>query len=1408
MDITKNNTKRKRCKNGEHRDLKTGKCLPKLQKTREPQTDILPVVLISQDMTNIPILPKPPSVQSIIPIRQNKTKCKKGERWDNKTKKCMAMTKELQEYKFILRKNQRLRKNGLSELPLPPYPLIDYVTPIKNKSNMNISPPPSSPPSSSPPSSSPPPSSPPSSSPPSSPSLSLPEELSPILTPISSNDSSSALSDLSKSSEFVKKESSETETPKSQIEDNLYDPAATPLQQEYAEYEASKYINSDDINLYPTLDDVNFSAKIAMRKEFAETKYEGEIHPIHKYADELCSTKFELLAHQMFVKNFMSYQTPYNGLLLYHGLGSGKTCSAIGIAEEMRAYTKQLGITKKIFVIASPNVQANFRSQLFDPDKLVEINGEFQFNSCIGTSLLKEIDPTQLRGLSKDDIQRNVYHIIKSNYQFMGYGEFANFIENQISQTGEGFSETEQKHRRIQNIRAHFNNRLIIIDEVHNLRITEDNTVVNKRISVLLNEIAKYSKNMRLLLLSATPMYNSYKEIVWLTNLLNLNDGRAPIEVADIFNKEGDWIENTGTKEDGRDLLIRKLNGYVSYVRGENPYVFPYRIYPATFAPDRVLKTYPLRQMNEKEIVEPMKHIPVYMTNIGEYQSNGYAAIIQYLMNRSYNSSSRNMPSFENMESFGYSYLFGPIESLNMIYPNDAIDRITEGGSELDEEESSHIYGKKGLQSIIEYKTNVNPYLLKYDFEYRPKVLAKYGRIFSPLEIAKYSNKIAHICDCIRNAKGIVLIYSQFIEGGCIPMALALEEMGFSRYGSAGHTRNLFRKSHIESIDSRTLKPRSQVQEGEFLPAKYVIVTGDPNYSPDNAADIKYVSNRDNADGSRVKVIIISKAASEGLDFKCIRQIHIMDPWYHMNRIEQIIGRGVRNLSHCALPFAERNVEIYMHATQLADTQSEAADLYMYRIAEKKTVQIGKVTRVLKEIAVDCHLNYSQTNFTVDNLSKLEENQNIELSLASGKKVIYNIGDKPFTEICDYMDNCVFQCAVPQTSNAPIIMDTYNTGFMQNNIQNIEQRIRELFRERTVYKRDQLISAINIKKKYPIEHIYYVITQLDDITDPYGRIGCLINKGEYYAFQPSEIADENISIFDRTMPLDYKREYLIMDIKKRKIGNIKDRWNDNPLHDSDIKYNDVLIKMRGHIENIFRRDLIIKGGDDDWYKNANYVTGILMKNHSIGYDKVIKYAIEHYLDTIDIKEKIVLLKELFDGKEHQMANDEKIIFRYMEKFIVKYSDTRVGIFMADDSKNVIYVSQIEDNGVMNWVEGTADDYLRSPADLRINPQNISNTIGFIAPFKRGEIVFKLKQMNTKRNKIGIKALYADFNTLLENVNNIVGKPMYNVNPFRKRTGLCILLEILMRDHLDKYGDTRPVVFFPPELAIINNIQGL
>ena len=82
--------------------------------------------------------------------------------------------------------------------------------------------------------------------------------------------------------------------------------------------------------LYPNLDDPNFNQKIASKKEFTDTKYDDKVYNVKEHSEKMCNERdFELLPHQTFVRNFLSFQTPYNNLLLFHGLGTGKTCSAI-----------------------------------------------------------------------------------------------------------------------------------------------------------------------------------------------------------------------------------------------------------------------------------------------------------------------------------------------------------------------------------------------------------------------------------------------------------------------------------------------------------------------------------------------------------------------------------------------------------------------------------------------------------------------------------------------------------------------------------------------------------------------------------------------------------------------------------------------------------------------------------------------------------------------------------------------------------------------------------------------------------------------------------------------------------------------------------------------------------------------
>ena len=302
---------------------------------------------------------------------------------------------------------------------------------------------------------------------------------------------------------------------------------------------------------------------------------------IEKKVNELCNpSEFQLSPHQMFIRNYLSFNTPYNSILLFHGLGTGKTCSSITVAEEMRQYLKQMNIEKKIIIVASPVVQENYRMQLFDERKLKKVGGVWNIKSCTGNIFIKEINPINSK-ISREKLVSQINKIIKNWYLFMGYNQFSNFINKMINKYRISDDDNdEQKKRKRKLIQNEFSNRMIVIDEVQNIR----NIKKIKKSSNNFLELVKYSDNLKLILLTATPMYNNPEEIIWLLNLMNINDNRVPISVSDVFNKESELLVGNGGEQIGKELLIRKMRGYISYVRGENPFTFPNAIYPYDYS--------------------------------------------------------------------------------------------------------------------------------------------------------------------------------------------------------------------------------------------------------------------------------------------------------------------------------------------------------------------------------------------------------------------------------------------------------------------------------------------------------------------------------------------------------------------------------------------------------------------------------------------------------------------------------------------------------------------------------------------------------------------------------------------------------------------------------------------------------
>jgi len=1439
--------------------------------------------------------------------------------------------------------------------------------------------------------------------------------------------------------------------------------------------ELGKYPNENEY-LYPTLDDPNFNIKIAQKKEFIDTKYDGSIYDVEEYAKILKTAEYELLPQQAFVRNFLSFHTPYNSLILFHGLGSGKTCSAIGVCEEMRDYLKQMGINKHIIIVASPNVQDNFKLQLFDERKLKEVDGIWTMKGCLGNKLLKEINPTGMKGLKKDKVIQQVKNLINTYYSFQGYVQFSNEI---VRKSGREKDDMETK---IRNLEIEYSNSLIVIDEVHNIRISDDNE--NKNVAKNLMFLVSVVSNMRLLLLSATPMFNSYKEIIWLLNLLNMNDRRGIISVSDIFDKNGDWKKDKDGNEIGRELLIRKATGYISYVRGENPYSFPFRVYPDRFSPDHTFKTieeYPKYQINGKKIPNDKKiqKLSLFLTAIGEYQELGYKYIIDRLRNREQSfiitrkGTQRKMASFSTLKSFGYTDLQIPIEALNIIYPingleelvkkiepidyieeeeieiddispisgtqdkeiveeiDDVInngpksisslikhqsselesepivtegiegdislmDKVVEpdirnvetinpnvknlkrnkklstdsifdiieedfeientnkekksnnytknktnfndktsvmnvspgevsfkgtlkpkkkvkeiskiemfepsglhiiegetksqfpieknpvlesidpeineiqtssntsnisklsmnkGGDSSKSEESNSsslerlyidpkdLTGSQGLKRIMDYTDSKTP-AFKGQFEYRQGV----PHVFEQKEIGKYSAKIKNISDYIFNkdtgevSEGIILVYSSYIDAGIIPMALALEEMGFTRYGEKA--KPLFKTPPTPIVDVRTMKP--PVSKKDFKPARYVMITGDPRLSPNNDLDVKAITNNDNIfredekgdivdiSGEIIKVVLISQAGSEGLDFKAIRQVHILEPWYNINRIEQIIGRAVRNFSHKDLSFKKRNVQIFLYGTILKNTEEEAVDLYIYRVSELKAVKIGKVTRLLKQTAVDCIINHDQTELISKNFEKIEENKDIT-QILSDNQVLNNfvIGDIDNSATCDFM-KCEFKC-LPDTIIEDLIenTDTYNESFMLINSDKIIQKIKILMKIRYFYKKNDLFKLINTPKKYPTSQIYAALTQIindnsEYITDKYGRTGYLINIGEYYLFQPSELNYDNISVFNRSVPIDYKHDMINFQIKTNLIKPVIDkRGIGKKIFEEEIEEH-VLVEGKNVLDTMFSNYILtletskVERGNDNWYQLCGLVIRKMVKEKDIinanteqeRLELLEIFLIEHIVDSLMMNEKVDLLNYIYSDKdlESKMTNERlKRFYGKMKKYlltklIVAKNIIGIVIFNGPSRKDNLNIFVLDDN---KWIPAKPEDekdlYGSILKKYKLKT-NLSHYVGFIGfENNRKYMVYQVKDTTNERST-GFRCDQAGKEKIINLLNDIESDERF-VSKVTKDGAkeLCVRQELTLRSFENKHLDNK-TWFLDTETAIINEFQ--
>ena len=630
--------------------------------------------------------------------------------------------------------------------------------------------------------------------------------------------------------------------------------------------------------------------------------------------------EFEKTYYQHLISHYISIRTPYNSCLLYHGVGVGKTCSAITLSENLLLSHSQYD-DPKIWVIMPSALRTSFKEQIFSLANFDDY--KILTNQCTGDTYIKM---TQLlKNTEKDKALLKIKKFINSRYRLFTYDEFAKMIENSDEI---------------------IEDKVIIIDEAHNIRNSSKNE--DKRIYLAVTKALENGINNKLILLSATPMYNEPSDILDLLYLFLLNDKREDL-LKKLKPPFSDLFDNhNNIKKDMHEIIEKLSNNYISYLRGKNPFTFAIKL---------------------------------------TAEDNGYNVLDKILPN---DPSGNPIPTSDN------KWLERLEDGITLSDLSNNQKKLLDTKRELNE--NNVLANLQPMNIVYDDKTGSNGFSnffnrLETSGSLKVKYRSKYLNALYPDKenLGKYSGKFLTISNFIKKAKGIVIIYSRFVEGGILPLALILEHMGFIREGE----KNILDKPKIISDP-----PKFDLSASP----KYCIMTShseNNNVMGSSSIDklLPIINNKKNINGELLKVILMTPVASEGLSFFNAREMHIVEPWYHFNKTKQIIGRGIRNCRHNSLPLEERNMTIITHAS-FNDYNKETADIHAYRISSKKLDQSNKIEKIIRDNALDCYLMKNMNYFP-----KHIFNFDINLISSQNKIIKYNYGDNIFYEPkCKYIN--------------------------------------------------------------------------------------------------------------------------------------------------------------------------------------------------------------------------------------------------------------------------------------------------------------------------------------------------------------------------------------------------------------------
>ena len=756
-----------------------------------------------------------------------------------------------------------------------------------------------------------------------------------------------------------------------------------------------------------------------INNEFKQYKPENDTMTVDQKCEENNKCSIDgLFNHQKIVRDYMKkmivVDDPHiRGVLVYHGLGSGKTCTSISIADVI---SKTQNINKKIIFMSPAALDMNFRKELNTSGSKIYIS-----KNTTTVDIIEELKNKNVLSM----VHYNSSRIID--------------ILNELS--GDEF---------------------IIIDEVHNII----SMIVNMtKIGVEMYKIFMNKSNLRFLFLSGTPIINKPFEVCAMINILKgyrlpngdlWTDSEPEHLKFSIFpenedNFKNEYIDsNTNLiKPDMINEFKNRLLGMISFYDSAGD-LLPEKIeYDTVYVKmsDYQFSKYSEQRDKEIEIEDRDDKVP-------EDKNTKLGVNMKELDSSTYKVNTRSLCNFAYPE-YVITKDNEKLETKRVYLNEITVKKDKKKAYEELMEQRTNLLKNVRFNNEISEDTEGEISLSKYS----PKFKAILD-IINGKNVIKYKGNGKLIRDennkLIENGyidamgiNGPILIYSNYLNYEGIKMfgkVLSDSSIGFKKLEiktafPKNKTIEELKKMEIwkefgKEIKNISARPIKSVNENGKIkleidssvlkekPYHYALWTGEEDMYYREI--IKYIYNHPlNINGDLIKALLITAAGAEGISLKNTRQVHIIEPYWNNIRIEQVIGRAVRICSHQSLPKEERNVHIYKYVSVYENEYEEidSTGQVVKQIANIKQQRIDQIYKLLKESAYDCEINKDHNVKMNKNLKCYNANVDIRYNIKSKEDI-----DQTIEELYDINKYNIFnKVEVPDTKCFAYILSTVDS---------------------------------------------------------------------------------------------------------------------------------------------------------------------------------------------------------------------------------------------------------------------------------------------------------------------------------------------------------------------------------------------